>query len=278
MIVFPGKTFCNVPENYPFFPLLPESENFEGSNRLNQSEEKEPTRVFGKDLQEVRNETNWERETELISILNLEERSAVNFFSLHFEKNYKVHSTLKNRILQKSKIQCSELIRRESFSKGFSENILAMGTDCGNISLVSIDRNFLEKSNEITTFSQNSRNQKKGFKYFSQSRYVTNLSWNKLFSNLLLSGSNKGIIKCWNLEEGKEILKMKNPGNIVSCLQWSPFQKTEFLFLLGNSIVGFSDIRCGNNCKIITTTNDFHSVCWTGYDHLFMAAEKKRED
>lgn len=298
MILFPGEESSVLTENFPKFFLLPYwekpknnqdqtkknySEHFFPKKKIVDKEEEAPGGIFEKEKDEIENEILGETEIRAVSIENWEKKNFLNFFTLRFGQKNFIESVLQNKINLQNKIMCSEKIIGKTFSKNFSENIVALGGENGFISLFRVGKNFYENStkilNEVNRVPIKKKNtmelKKENSEKFSKDGPVNCLSWNKILSNFLISATQKGVIRCWDIKEGKKLFERKNFESGISCLEWSPVVKTEFLFLKGDSVISFSDIRCRNIIQTQVSQKSIHSVHWTGHDNMIMVGEKK---
>lgn len=86
---------------------------------------------------------------------------------------------------------------------------------------------------------------KLAYKFSDHSRAVNSVSFSQLDQNLLLSGSQDGQMKLWDLRSNtnKPTLTMIGNADAVRCLKFSPFHNKKFVSIFDSGVIQKWDIR-----------------------------------
>lgn len=133
----------------------------------------------------------------------------------------------------------------------------------------------------ILIFNTTAKSNKLLFKYSDQTRAINTLSFSQLDPHLLLSGSQDGAVKLWDLRasKGKPTLTIQPGSDAVRSIQFSPFHNKKFAAISDSGVILKWDLRLPTQFEKKLNAHTGPGLCieWhPEFDYLVSAGRDKQ--
>lgn len=206
-------------------------------------------------------------------------KKSIKFFNIDFFQKKPKKISLKKEFLFPNAVTCTESLEMNMENFKFRKNYTAIGTQYNGINIWDTFR--ITEDEPLCILKDNAIQPKKHFapgknstnKIGSKTTFSSCLKWNLESIDHILEGLSDGCLNYWNLTKGQKIFVLQPNELPISSLSWRNLNRNEFLYLSGNYLSCFTDIRSPTVNFIEIFDKEIKGIQWLSCENLYTVVE-----
>lgn len=206
-------------------------------------------------------------------------KKSIKLFTIDFFKKKPKNIFLEKELLFTNAVTCIESLEMKMENFKLRKNYTAIGTKYNGINIWDTFRipedeplcilkdNVIQPKN-LSSLVKNSTN-----KIGKGAVFASCLKWNLESVDHILEGLSDGCLNYWNLTRGQKIFGVQTTKLPILSLNWRNLNRNEFLYLNGNYISCFTDIRNPTVIFKEVFEKEVKGIQWLNCENLYAVVE-----